>query len=247
MKCLLTSILVLCLQIADAGLAAAQARNAATPVVRTDHPRLFMTPAELPGLRDRIAKHYRSEFQAFINLLDDTSALPRRQARIEPNWGGFNFAFVAALDPEEMARRGFHFKAPLNTARGYCDRAIASARQLLPGISMAEGQTGGALSTGFPVPKYLSAITTYDWCYPHLSDADRRAIVDAYVAAYKKKYAGQNLLTMRIDGRDMLGNDPASNDVEDVLGIVGFHGDPYPDAAMQGEMLAAFKSIWLDR
>ena len=45
----------------------------------------------------------------------------------------------------------------------------------------------------------------------------------------------------------MLGNDPASNDVEDVLGIVGFHGDPYPDAATQGEMLKAFKSIWLDR
>jgi hypothetical protein len=173
--------------------------------------------------------------------------LTRRQARIEANWGGFNYAFVAALDPQEMARRGFNFKSSLNSSRAYCDRAIASARQLLPGVSMAEGQTGGALSTGFPVPKYLSVVTTYDWCYAHLSDADRRAIVDAYVAAYIKKYQGKNLLTMRIDGRDMLANDPASNDVEDVLGIVGFHGDAYPDAKVQSELLGAFKSIWLDR
>ena len=49
MKCLLTSILVLCLQIAVAGHAAAQTRSTATPVVRTDHPRLFMTSAELPA------------------------------------------------------------------------------------------------------------------------------------------------------------------------------------------------------
>ena len=45
----------------------------------------------------------------------------------------------------------------------------------------------------------------------------------------------------------MLANDPASGDVEDVLGIVGFFGDAYPDAALQDELLAAFKSIWLDR
>jgi hypothetical protein len=222
-------------------------RSQAAPVVRTDHPRLFMTSDELPALRDRIAKHYRSEFQSFIDILNDTSALPRRVKRIETNWAGFNYAFVAALDPREMASRGFNFKSSLNTSRAYCDRAMASARPLLLGVAAAEGQTGGALSTGFPVPKYLSVITTYDWCYPHLAEADRHAIVDAYVAAYTKKYEGQNPLTMRIAGRDMLGNDPASNDVEDILGIVGFHGDPYPDAATQAALLETFTSIWLDR
>jgi hypothetical protein len=252
------SVLILGLQIAvcsadpqigrnPASQAARKADGVAAPAVRSDHPRLFMTSAELPALRDRIAKHYRSEFQSFIDLLNDTNALPRRVKRIETNWAGFNYAFVAVLDPQEMARRGFNFKSSLNTSRAYCDRAMTSARPLLPGVANAEGQTGGALSTGFPVPKYLSVITTYDWCYPHLSDADRQAIVDAYVSAYKKKYEGQNFLTMRIAGRDMLGNDPASNDVEDVLGIVGFHGDPYPDAATQSELFTAFKAIWLDR
>ncbi len=239
--------LILCFQVFVACGAGAQTPRADGPVVRTDHPRLFFTSEELPALRDRIAKHYRSEFQAFVDLLNDTSALTRRQARIEVNWGGFNYAFVAALDPQEMARRGFTFKSSLNSSRAYCDRAMASARQLLPGVSMAEGQTGGALSTGFPVPKYLSVVTTYDWCHAHLPDADRRAIVDAYVAAYTKKYQGKDLLTMRIQGRDMLANDPASNDVEDVLGIIGFHGDAYPDAKVQSELLGAFKSIWLDR
>jgi hypothetical protein len=247
MRFLTASVLMLSLQFVLANQAVRPSQSTADPVVRTDHPRLFMTSSELPALRDRIAKHYRSEFQGFIDLLNDTSALPSRTAKIEANWGGFNFAFVAALDPQEMSRRGFHFKGSLNTARAYCDKAMASARQLLPGVSVAAGQTGGALSTGFPVPKYLSVITTYDWCYPHLPEADRQAIVDAYVSAYKKKYEGQNLLTMRIAGRDMLANDPASNDVEDILGIIGFHGDPYPDAATQAELFKAFKSIWLDR
>jgi hypothetical protein len=211
------SILILALQTAFAAPAAAQPRPAAMPVVRPEHPRLFMTSEELPALRDRIATHYRSEFQAFVDLLNDTAALTKRQARIEVHWGGFNYAFVAALDPQEMARRGFTFSAPLATAQAYCDRAMSYARQQLPGVSNAEGQTGGALSTGFPVPKYLSVITTYDWCHAHLADADRRAIVDAYIAAHHKKYAGKNLLTMTVAGRDMLGNDPASNDVEDIL------------------------------
>lgn len=241
------TVLTLCLPILVACLAGAQTSRAELPVIRAGHPRLFVTSDELPALRDRIATHYRSEFQAFVNLLNDTNGLTSRQKRIEKNWGGLNYAFVAMLDPVEMKRRGFNFNASLDTSQAFCDRAIASARQLLPGVAAAEGQTGGALSTGFPVPKYLSVITAYDWCYSHLTDDDRRAVVDAYVAAYVKKYQGQNLLTMRIAGRDMLGNDPASNDVEDVLGIVGFHGDPYPDAKLQGELLGAFKSIWLDR
>ena len=177
MKAFVASVIALCLQIPVVSQAPApvQTRStpapatATTPKIRTDHPRLFMTSQELPGLRDRIAKHYRAEFQSFIDLLNDTGALPKRTKKIEVNWAGFNFAFVAALDPQEMARRGFHFKAPLTTSRAYCDRAIESARPLLPAIALAQGQTGGALSTGYPVPKYLSAITTYDWCYDQMT------------------------------------------------------------------------------
>jgi hypothetical protein len=241
-------MVLLALQMAHAAAPLPAAPPAAdAPVVRSGHPRLFLTAAELPALRERIATHYRSEFQAFVNLLDNTASLSSRQKRIEVNWGGFNFAFIAALDPAEMARLGFAFQAPLTTTAAYCERAMSYVRQQLPDVAKAEGQTGGALSTGYPVPKYLSAITTYDWCHAHLADADRRAIVDAYVAAYKKKYEGKNLLTMRVAGRDMLGNDPASNDVEDVLGILAFHGDAYPDARVQRDLLNAFKSIWLDR
>jgi hypothetical protein len=236
------------LSLVSASHAGAQTRSAAGgPVVVAQHPRLFLTAAQLPALRDRIAKYYRPEFQAFVNLLNDTRGLSKRQAQIEANWGGFNYAFVAALDPREMARRGFQFTSALATPRAYCDRAMSYNRALLPDVSVGKDQRGEVLGTGYPDPKYLSVITTYDWCYSDLADVDRRAIVDAYVSAYKKKYEGRNALTMDISGLDMLANQRVSADLDDTLGILGFYGDAYPDTAIQDELLKTFKSVWLDR
>jgi hypothetical protein len=217
------------------------------PTIHPHHPRLFFTDEELPALRDRIATHYRSEFQDFLDLLDDPQTLNRRQKRIEVNWGGLNYAFVAALDPAEMRSLGFNFEAPLDNARAYCDRAMAYNRELLPGVSAGETQTGSIYDTGYPSPKYLSVVTTYDWCFPHLTDDDRRAIVDAYLSAYEQKYKGRDPLTMEVGGMEMLANERTLGDLEDLLGIVAFHGDPYPDAPTQRELLTAFKAMWLDR
>ena len=246
MKYLSTAIVVLA-ALGAARYTTAPVRSADLPVVHPQHPRLLFTASELPELRDRIAKYYRSEFQDFVNLLNDTRQLSKRQVEIEANWGGLNYAFVAALDPQEMSRRGIRFDARLSTASAYCERAMSYARKLLPGVSTAAGQRGGALSTGYPEPRYLSVITTYDWCHPHLSDQDRRAIVDAYLSAYQEKYEGRNLLKAEVEGMDMLANARASNDLEDVLGILAFYGDRYPDAAVQEDLLQAFTSIWLDR
>jgi len=240
-------ILSVCLLFAAASQAGAQARDAGSVVVHTGHPRLFFTADELPALRDRIAKYYRSEFQDFVDLLNDTHRLTRRQVKIETNWAGFNYAFVAALDPEEMARRGFHFPSAFRTARAYCDKAMSYDRALLPDVTAGRGQEGEVLGTGYPDPKYLSVVTTYDWCYQNLADADRQAIVDAYVSAYRKKYDGQDALTMDISGLEMLANQRVSADLNDTAGIVGFYGDGYPDAALQDRMLKTFASIWLQR
>jgi hypothetical protein len=235
------------LLVAGASPVRAQQRDAATLTIHQGHPRLFFTAEGLPALRDRIAKYYHPEFQNFIDLLNDTHRLSRGQAKIETNWAGLNYAFVAALDPEEMARRGFHFPAAFQTSRAYCDKAMASDRALLPDVTAGQGQEGEVLGRGYPDPKYLSVVTTYDWCYANLADADRRAIVDAYVSAYKKKYEGKDALTMDISGLPLLANQRVSADVDDTVGIVGFYGDAYPDAALQSRMLKTFADIWLQR
>lgn len=227
--------------------AEAAAPPAGSPAARGLHPRLFFTAAQLPALRDRIATHYRTEFQNFINLLNNTAALSSGQAAIESDWGSLNYAFVAVLDPAEMRSRGFTFASALDTPQEYCARAIAYARTKLGAISVNEGQGHSDLTTGYPKAIYVPVLAAYDWCYPHLSAADRTAIVDAFVNAYLRRYRGQNLLTLEASGLDMLANNQASADIHDILGIVAFYGDPYPAAALQAEMYDAFHTIWMDR
>lgn len=211
------------------------------------HPRMFFTQGELPALRQRLAVHYKDQLQEFIDGLNDLSWLNRRQREIEANWGGLNYAFLAVLDPAQMSALGLKFSAPLDTPRGYCDRAMQYTRELLPGIAAAKSQSGGTLATGYPSPLYVSALTTYDWCYSHLTEPERREIVDAYIANYQKKYAGKNPLTMQIYSLNMLANDRETNKVEDIVGIVAFYGDAYPARALQEEMYHTFHEIWFNR
>ncbi len=218
-----------------------------SPLGRGEHPRLFLSAADLPALRDRITLHYRTEFQAFIDLLNNTSALSSGQAAIENHWGSLNYAFVAALDPREMQARGFTFSAALDTPQEYCARALSYAKTMLPAVSVATSQGHGDLATGYPKTIYFPVLAAYDWCYPYIAAADKAAIVDAFISAYTKKYAGQDLLSMQVAGLPMLANNQASADIHDILGIVAFYHDPYPSASIQAAMYNAFYAIWIDR
>lgn len=231
--------------LAPTGEAAVPQTN--SPISRGEHPRLFFTGADLPALRDRIATHYRTEFQAFIDLLNDTSVLSSGQKTIENHWGSLNYAFMAALDPQQMQQRGFIFSAPLDTAPEYCDKALAYAKTFLVPITAATDQGHGDLATGYPQSIYFPVMAAYDWCYSNITTADKTALVDAFVAAYIKKYTGQNLLNMEVAGLDMLANNQASADIHDILGIVAFYNDPYPSAAIQSELYDAFHAIWINR
>lgn len=246
-RLVLTVLSVLIFALAAAAEAAVPPAN--SPIARAEHPRVFFTAADLPALRDRIAALYPAEFQTFINLLNDTSALSSGQAGIENNWGAFNYAFVAALNPTEMQRRGFTFGAALDTPQEYCARAMSYASTLLPAI--AAGQGGGdpeSIGKGFPAPIYLPAIAAYDWCFPYLSAANRAAIADAFVSVYSATYKGKNILTMTFpNAGDMVANSRVSADIHDILGILAFYNDSYPSAAIQSEMYDAFYGIWLNR
>lgn len=247
---LLTLIaLVLALQPSGSWLpvnAAPSAPPPDNPLARGEHPRLFITTDELPELRARLSRHYRTELQAFIALLDDTSGFKRRQRNIEAHWGSLNYAFLAVLDPARLQAEGFRFKADLDTPEEYCATAFTHASKLLPHITANKGQNHGAFETGYPNPTYFPVIAAYDWCYPHWGESQKRAVVDAFVAAHNKTWAGLDPLIAH--GRDgMLANNQDSADIHDTLGILGFYRDPYPDPAVQASLYEVFHTVWFER
>lgn len=220
---------------------------AGSPLARGERPRIFFTSADLEGIRTRIATYYRSEFQAFIDLVTSPSALTASQRAVEANWGSFNNAFLAALDPAAMQARGFSFSASRDTRAEFCSAAMNYARLQLPDIIEGGGQNPEALHEGYPQPKFFPVLATYDWCHAQLSAADRQAIVDAYLTAYSRKYQGRNLLSFPIASLEMLANNRGANNTEDIMGILAFWGDSYPSASVQQELYDAFHVIWMDR
>jgi len=217
------------------------------PMAQDQHPRLAFTASDLPGLRDRIQNLYATEFQDFIDLLADPAALTGNQQNIENSWGSLNFAFVAALDPAEMATRGFSIPAAFDTPQEACGKAYTYAATQLSAISSNSSQGHSDLTTGYPSSIYLPVLATYDWCYPYLSSAQKTAIVDAFVSAYNTGFAGQDMLSMQVAGLDMMANNQSSANLHGLLGITAFYGDPYPAAATQQAMYDDFYSMWIDR
>ena len=134
-----------------AGVVASKAAHAVapppgSPLTRGEHPRIFVTRGELPGLRDRLASHYAKELQEFIDLLAAPS-LSRQQRNVENPWGAFNYALVAVLEPDELRRRGFRFGEAIDTSQELCQRSWTYAQRLLPAIAAGEGQSHSAIAT----------------------------------------------------------------------------------------------------
>jgi hypothetical protein len=235
---------------ATAGITASKAARAVappteSPLARGEHPRIFVTRGELPGLRDRLANHYANELQEFLDLLASPS-LSRQQRNVENPWGAFNYALVAVLDPDELRRRGFRLDEGINTPRELCARSWNYAARLLPAIAAGEGQSHSAMTTDFANPLHFPVIAAYDWCASHWSETDRRLVVDAFVSSWAENWRGKDPLTARgVNG--MVANNIASADIHDVLGILAFYGDSYPDSSTQAELYETFERVWKDR
>ncbi len=233
-----------------AGIAASKAAHAVaptpeSPLARGEHPRIFVTRGELPGLRDRLASHYAKELQEFIDLLAAPS-LSRQQRNVENPWGAFNYALAAVLDPEEMRRRGFRFGEAIDTSQELCERSWTYAERLLPAITAGDGQSHSAIQTDYANPLYFPVIAAYDWCASRWSDAQRRLVADAFVGGWSTNWRGKDPLTAHgVNG--MVANNVASADIHDALGILAFYGDGYPDQSTQAAMYETFHRVWIDR
>jgi hypothetical protein len=212
-----------------------------SPIARGEHPRLFLTASELPVLRDRIAKHYRGEFQDFINLLNDPGSKVKGE-----DWGALNYAFVALLDPGEMKAQGFSFSSALDSAEKYCAKAAGYAKTQLSKISGAARIGHGGLTQGFPTAVYIPVMAVYDWCHSHLAEVDKRAIVDAFISAYEKKWKDVSSLKAYGRNRGMLANNQETI-YHETLGILAFFNDAYPSPELQAKLYEVFNNVWINR
>ena len=216
-----------------------------SPLTRGEHPRIFVTRDELPGLRDRLAGHYASELQEFIDLLAGPS-LSDQQRRVETPWGAFNYALVAVLDPEELRRRGFRLDDRIDTAHELCARSWTYTARLLPDIAAGEGQSHSAIATDLANPLHFPVIAAYDWCGTQWSPPQRQQVVDAFISSWAENWRDRDPLTaLGVNG--MVANNIASADLHDVLGILAFYGDGYPDSSTQAALYETFERVWFDR
>jgi hypothetical protein len=219
-------------------IAAAPPNN--SPIGKGAHPRLFFKVSELSGLRDRIASHYKREFQDFINLLNNPGPKVRGD-----DWGALNYAFLGVLDPAEMQKRGFAFSRDLDSAEEYCAKALAYAQSQLPQISAPTSIGHNGLVQGYPKAIYIPVMATYDWCFSHIAAADKRAIVDAFISAYSSKWKNVNPLTAY--GRDGLLANNQETIWHETLGILAFYNDSYPDRGLQAKLYDVFHTVWIER
>jgi hypothetical protein len=215
-----------------------------SPLALGQHPRIFFTAKDVPYLRSRIHQHYRDRFQSFLNLLGNPGALSSDQRKAEANWGSMNFAFVAALGPAELRDLGFVLPSQYQTRTQLCGKAMGYVRSMLPTIASAPLADHNYLTTGYPAPLAVPVAATYDWCHSELSDADRQAIVDAFVAGFARRYGGRNPRTMEVKGLDRLANNQASAGMQDLLSILAFWGEPYAAPGVQQEMYRHFATTW---
>ncbi len=216
-----------------------------SPIARGEHPRIFITRGELPGLRDRLASHYAKELQEFIDLLAGPS-LSKDQRKVENPWGAFNYALLAVLEPDELRSRGFRFGAAIDTSRKLCERSWTYAERLLPAIAAGDGQSHSAIATDLSNPLHFPVIAAYDWCASHWAEPERRLVVDAFVSSWAKNWRGKDPLTAN-GVNSMVVNNVASADIHDTLGILAFYGDSYPDSSTQAALYETFDRVWTDR
>ncbi len=218
-----------------------------SPTALGMRPRLFFTSAQVPGIRQRLADHYKAEFQQLLDRLADPSRLTSGQRNIESDWGSLNAAFVAVLGPQELSQAGFNVAGSIDTPQKLCGKAMAYASKHLADIAAAKSLGHSSLTTGYPTARYIPVAAAYDWCNAHLSSTDKQAIADAFVSMFNRKYKGKNPLTMEVSGLNMLANNQSSVNVLDIIGAVALWGESYPALDVQQAMYGTFSSIWLTR
>ncbi|MFN8060121.1 MAG: hypothetical protein U0Q12_13280 [Vicinamibacterales bacterium] len=218
---------------------------ASSPLARGEHPRLLMTAAQVPAIRQRINQYYRADFQRFLDLLKSPPA-PAGDLGSDP-WGAMNFAFLAVLDPGALRTLGFSLPGSAGTSAQACDVAMTYVNRLLPNINAGESQAIHGLMEGIPRPLYTPTILAYDWCSPYWSTANKTTLATAFMTSFNQRYATDQQAQLLLGRQGLYAYDTGTATLQDLLSILAIYGDGVIPGATQSLMYDKFAYYWLDR
>ncbi len=213
-----------------------------SPLARGEHPRLFLTSADLDQMRKKISTHYAADFQRFVNAMD-------RLYNDAPGEGGLarnnvvfgatrSFAFLYLLDPKTIPgahathSRDDYGRKAIELALYIARKLPDKYREAHHGAVVLSGSQGGLA--------VLALQVAYDWTHPISSLKEKRKIADKLITLWKHRYNSK---------RPKLENHYAANS-HIYAAALSFYGDRelgrgYMNKAEQ--MMKSFNDLFLVR
>ncbi len=215
---------------------------AGSPIAKGEHPRIFVTRADLPRLRAKIQTHYGTDFRAFVDHMDSLMEVPPGSG-IFSEWNEIfgsarSFALLYLIDPQTILGRPGKY-----SRQQYGQKALEMALYIAKNLDDTWKEThNGAknLSTAKGGLASLALQVVYDWTHDLATLEQRRAIVDRLITMWNNKYDSKKL---------KLENHYTAN-AHVYAGALCFYGDndlgPSYTAKAQ-EMMDSFQDIFMIR
>jgi len=206
-----------------------------SPLARREHPRLFFTAVDLPGIRQRILQRYRADFESYVSALD--GAFGGSSSGSMLYFDTRSYAFLCAIDPGAMGIPAGHSR------QDYCNKSVQLALAISSGCEDARHDFAIWWTTG---GCRMSPSIAYDWTYSQITETQRQQLADKIVALYEAK-RGTDVFPPYNQDRHNISNQilPYMHGV--IFGPLAVWGDPYVPASKAQEMLDHMAQGFLTR
>ncbi|MDZ7267320.1 MAG: T9SS type A sorting domain-containing protein [candidate division KSB1 bacterium] len=213
-----------------------------SPLARKEHPRLFITAAGVPAMRSRIQNYYKSDFQQFVNAMDQLYSVAAGSGKLA-EWNELfgaarSFALLYRLDPATVS--GI---TAAHSRRDYGQKALSLGlhiAQRLPDDWNEAHHGSKNLTTAEGGLASLALQVVYDWTFDLATLEQRRQLADRLITLWNNRYDSQKV---------KLENHYAAN-AHVYAGALCFYGDTDLGAAYTTKaqaMMDSFEDVFLQR
>jgi len=213
-----------------------------SPIAQGAHPRIFVTAGGVTAMRGRIKNHYKTDFQNFVDDLDNLYNVPAGAGNLA-EWNELfgaarAFALLYQVDPRTISG-----VMAQHTKKEYGQKAIELGlylAQKLPddwdelhhGASNLTTEEGGLASLALQV--------VYDWTHDLSTLEQRRALASRLITMWNNRYDSEKV---------KLENHYAAN-VHVYAGALCFYGDSDLGASFTAaakQMMNSFQDVFIER